>query len=232
MITQDSKSNTVGTGTGRRERDILAAAGYWPAEAMKLVDENKYSAAVQMCRERLKVGPESLSGRTAYALALYRAGQHEAAEDHFHQILSRDPNHLVALKFLGDIAFARGDEWAACANYERVLELDPETSGISCELPARGSRETTRTITLVRPLEESTIVAAPRSSARERAHRQVMLFTETVGDLYLAQGHAKLAAEVYQQLIEKNPSPRLAEKLAQALEKSREKESPHVSQTD
>jgi tetratricopeptide (TPR) repeat protein len=213
------------------DRDLLASAGYWPAEAMKLVAEKKYSTAVQLCKERLRTD-DVLSGRTAYALALFRAGQREAAEDHFHHVLSRDPNHLVALKFLGDIAFARGDEWTAMANYQRVLEIDPETSGLSSELPQRGLRETTRTITLMHPAEERSAATPSRAHIKEQTPRQSWLFSETIGDLYLAQGHVKLAADVYQRMHEINPSPRLAEKLAQALEKFREREIPHVHQAD
>ena len=231
MKSVDSTVATPGAPKDTPDRDLLASAGYWPAEAMKLVAEKKYSAAVQLCKERLRT-QDVLSGRTAYALALFRAGQHERAEDHFHHILSRDPNHLVALKLLGDIAFSRGDEWAAMANYQRVLEIDPETSGLSGDLPRRGSRETTRTITLMRPAEEHSVVTPSRTHIREHTSRQALLYSETIGDLYLGQGHAKLAAEVYQRMYDANPNPRLAEKLAQALEKLREKEIPHVHQAD
>ncbi|MBI5265802.1 MAG: tetratricopeptide repeat protein [candidate division Zixibacteria bacterium] len=232
MKFDDSKPADGGSRRVSPECDALASAGYWPAEAMKLVAGKKYSAAVQLCKERLRLGDESTAGRTAYALALYRAGQIEAAEDLFHQLLARDPHHLVALKFLGDIAFSRGDEWAAMSNYERVLEIDPETSGLSSDLPQRGSSETARTITLRHPAEEPSLVSPPRTHTREHAPHQPFLYSETMGDLYLAQGHARLAAEVYQQIYDVNPSPRLAEKLAQAQEKQRERDLPHVHQTD
>lgn len=232
MTLDDSKHFQSGSRKVAPECDVLVSAGYWPAEAMKLVTEKKYSAAVQLCKERFRTGDESLAGRTAYALALYRAGQTEAAEDHSHQILARDPIHIVALKILGDIAFARGDEWAAMSNYERVLEIDPETSGLASDLPPRGSRETARTITLVHPAESPAQVTSPRTHSKEQAPHRPLLYSETMGDLYLAQGHARMAAEVYQQIYDVNPSPRLAEKLSQAQEKQREREIPHVHQTD
>jgi tetratricopeptide (TPR) repeat protein len=219
--------------TGDRRR--LESAGYWPAIAMRLVSEKKYASAVQVCREHLLSGEDILSGRVAYALALYRAGQTEAASEQFHLILSREPNHLVALKYLGDIAYAQGDEWSAMANFGRILEIDPESDGLRCDLPQRGARETTRTITLVRPLEDTddaTKSRPTRVTTKEVAPKRELLYSETIGDLYLAQGHARPAAEVFQWLYDKNPTPGLAEKLAHALEKSPEKEISHVDQTD
>ena len=229
------ESGAPGIEDANSDRHRLESAGYWPAIAMRLVSESKYASAVQVCREHLRSGEDILSGRIAYALALYRAGQTEAASEQFHLILSREPNHLVALKYLGDIAYAQGDEWSAMANFGRVLEIDPETDGLRCDLPRRGSRETTRTVTLVRPLEgtdDATKARPTRMTTKETAPRRDLLYSETIGDLYLSQGHPRLAAEVFQWLYDKNPTPKLAEKLVSALEKSPEKEIAHVDQTD
>ena len=50
---------------------------------------------------------------------------------------------------------------------------------------------------------------------------RIYFYTETVGDLYLAQGHPRLAAEVYRALSVHNHNPRLAEKLAEAERRAR-----------
>ncbi|MBU0982891.1 MAG: hypothetical protein KKA42_03410, partial [candidate division Zixibacteria bacterium] len=54
--------------------------------------------------------------------------------------------------------------------------------------------------------------------------RSIPFFTETMGDLYLAQGHSRLAAEVFRHLIDQNDNPRLADKLMQAEGKTKERE--------
>lgn len=186
--------------------DKLAEAGYWPARAERLLDEGRFADAVALCREQLVTNPHAVAGRTFYGLALYRAEQIEAAAEQFYFLLSRDPDNLVALKYLGDIKFAIGDELGAMTYYHRIQQLDPNGSGIGCDLQPR-SNERTRTITLNRPGEDA---------GKPDRSRTIPFYTETMGDLYLNQGHPRLAAEVYRTIYEENANPRLAEKLGRA----------------
>ena len=62
--------------------------------------------------------------------------------------------------------------------------------------------------------------------------RDIPFYTETVADLYLAQGYPRLAADVYRNLSSVGQNPRLSEKLARAEEKIKQKESFHVKKTD
>jgi tetratricopeptide (TPR) repeat protein len=52
----------------------------------------------------------------------------------FEQALRADPENLVALRVLGDIAKRRGDPGAARRWYERVLEADPRNDEIALQL--------------------------------------------------------------------------------------------------
>lgn len=192
----------------------LAEQGYWPARAAQLLAEQKYSAVVELCKRSLIAEPKMISGRLIYGRALYAAGQHESAAEQFYYVLSLDPDNAAALKYLGDIRFAEGDELAAAANYARVLEIDPQSTGLKCELRPAG-RETTRTITLTRPPEGE--------RSRPRPKREIPFYTETIGDLYMRQGHADLAVEVFELLAERNRNPRLVEKLTQAREQLKTK---------
>ncbi len=131
-------------------------------------------------------------------------------------MLVRDPENLVALKYLGDIKFAEGDECAAMANYGKVLELDPFNRGLFSIVRNR-PRETTTTITLHHAGETA-------EAGTPVALRQVPFVTETMGDLYLAQGHSRLAAAVFRSLQQQAESPRLAEKLALAERTMKEKD--------
>jgi tetratricopeptide (TPR) repeat protein len=214
----------------RRLDDI----GYWPLSAMKLVESGQYAAAVRICREHLSDPDFPLSGRVAYGQALYHAGQHEAAAEQFRLIMAVDPDHLAALKFLGEIAFALGDEWTAMANYRRILDIDPHTRGLRSPVRRIRNREVTRTISLVRHSEETSADAARTSqtTVRHAPPRRAAIVSETIGDLYLAQGHARQAIDVYQRLYDQQPSSRLADKLASALDKISERESTHVSETN
>jgi hypothetical protein len=121
----------------------------------------------------------------------------------------------VALKNLGDLRFAAGDELAAMAFYQRAMEIDPFCRGLVSVLKMK-QKETTRTITLRRADETN-------ADTSRREMPRIPFFTETIGDIYLAQGHPRLAAEVFRTLGESG-GPRVLEKLQRAEKKARERE--------
>lgn len=194
----------------------LVAEGYWVARAARFLDKGKYSEAVRLCKDHLEEEPDLTGGRLIYARALHLAGQMESAAEQFYRVLSRDPENIVALKYLGDIRFAEGDEPSAMANYRRVLEIDPHCRGLKSDLETRPGA-TTRTITLKRS-EEAPFRERPGSV------RDIPFYTETMADLYMNQGYPRLAAEVFRHLLERNENPRLSEKLAEAEGKIHRKE--------
>ena len=189
------------------ERDRLAHHGYWPARAAKLLETKAYSQVIALCRENLDEDGSVWSGRIIYALALYQSGQLEAAERQFHQVLSWDPDNLVALKYLGDIRHAQDDHFGAMSHYQRVLDIDPDCVGLRTDLDSR-RETTTKTITVKRTREENV-------DFNSRA-TEISFYTETMGNLYLAQGHSRLAARVFKRLLENDSNPKWQEKLEQA----------------
>jgi tetratricopeptide (TPR) repeat protein len=195
----------------------LAAGGYWVAQAAKAVSEGRYSLAVRLCKEYLPDNPDLVSGHVIYGVALHDAGQTESAAEQFHRVLALDPDNLPALKYLGDLKFAAGEEFAALGNYRRILEIDPYCRGLVCRLERRPGGAT-RTVTLKRHAPEGAPARTPAPL------RDIPFYTETIGDLYLAQGYSRMATTVYRRLMEQNNNPRLAEKLARAEEKSKERE--------
>jgi len=182
----------------------LSDLGYWPAVALEYFNSGKYSRAVELCSIRLAESPEIVSGRLILARSLYHTGQLEAAEDEFYRVLRQDPENLMALKYLGDIKFFRGDEVTALANFNRVLALDPRTEILASPRKREPSGET-RVLTLHK--------RANISERKEPPLRQLPFVTETVGDLLLAQGHTRMAAEVFRNLAETTGDSRMTEKL-------------------
>ncbi len=194
----------------------LARQGYWPAWAAESLAAGKLSEVVQLCRERLADDPSLLSGRLLYARALVELNQIESAREQLYMALAVDPDNLVAHKLLGDCAYQSGDDLSGMAHYERVLEIDPDSHGLCCAVKAMPN-ERTHIITITRP-EEPVVAAEPMPL------RSIPFYTETMGDLYLAQGYPRLAATVYKVLHERSRHPRLLEKLSQAEEKVKAKE--------
>lgn len=90
--------------------------------------------AIAICREYLPAQPGHMSGHIVYGQALYEARQFEEAKAVFETALSLDPENLIALRHLGDIALIVGDTAAARGWYGRVLEADPRNEEIQAQL--------------------------------------------------------------------------------------------------
>lgn len=90
--------------------------------------------AIAICREYLPAQPGHMSGHIVYGQALYEARQFEEAKAVFETALSLDPENLIALRHLGDIALIIGDTAAARGWYGRVLEADPRNEEIQAQL--------------------------------------------------------------------------------------------------
>ena len=196
--------------------DRLASEGYWVAIAARRLEAGKYSEAVGVCQENLDREPNLLSGRLICGTAFLLSGQAESAAAQFRRVLAADPDNIVALKYLGDIAFEAGDVASTMANYARVLEIDPACRGLKSRAQRR-NQSTTRTITLARRAE-------PKPDADAENLRDIPFYTETIGDIYLAQGYPRLAARVFRRLSEQADSPRIAEKLIISESKIKEKD--------
>jgi tetratricopeptide (TPR) repeat protein len=87
--------------------------------------------AILICQEYLPQQPGHMSGHIVYGQALYELGRHEEAKAVFETALALDPENLIALKHLGDIARNAGDTKGARVWYQRVLEADPRNEEIA-----------------------------------------------------------------------------------------------------
>src|SRR5437588_8506951 len=90
--------------------------------------------AIAICREYLPQQPGHMSGHIVYGQALYEAKQFEESKAVFETALSLDPENLIALRHLGDIALVIGDTVGARGWYGRVLEADPRNEEIQAQL--------------------------------------------------------------------------------------------------
>src|SRR4051812_40256746 len=90
--------------------------------------------AISICREYLPQQPGHMSGHIVYGQALYEARQFEESKAVFETALTLDPENLIALRHLGDIALIVGDNDGARNWYRRVLEADPRNEEIQAQL--------------------------------------------------------------------------------------------------
>ena len=102
-----------------------------------------FEQAIFICQEFLPQQPGHMSGHIVYGQALFESGRHDEARSVFETALALDPENLIALRHLGDIARAHGDAETARAWYRRVLESDPrndEIAGILTSLDTDGAQ--------------------------------------------------------------------------------------------
>ena len=95
--------------------------------------------AILICQEFLPQQPGHMSGHIVYGQALYENGRIDEARGVFETALSLDPENLIALRHLGDIAARQGDPTSARRWYERVLEADPRNDEIQSLLANLGN---------------------------------------------------------------------------------------------
>src|SRR6188768_2690810 len=86
--------------------------------------------AISLCRAHLPQQPAHISGHIVLAQALFEAGSVDESRDIFLAALGLDPENLIALRYLGDIARDADDVETARGWYQRVLEVDPRNDEI------------------------------------------------------------------------------------------------------
>lgn len=150
-----------------------------------------FEQAIFICQEFLPQQPGHMSGHIVYGQALFESGRHDEARSVFETALALDPENLIALRHLGDIARARGDSDTARAWYRRVLESDPrneEIAGILTSLdsdssatPQQQAPPATTTASSNEPIAvESAISAATAGESRAPAAAADPIVTDSL----------------------------------------------------
>jgi tetratricopeptide (TPR) repeat protein len=90
--------------------------------------------AIEICHAHVPQQPGYISGHIVLGQALYDAGELDQAQQTFEAALALDPENLIALRQLGDIARSRRDYRDARGWYTRLLEVDPQNEEIVAQL--------------------------------------------------------------------------------------------------
>ena len=86
--------------------------------------------AIEICRAHLAQMPGHMSGQIVYGQALFEAGEWEEAKTVFERALTLDPENLIALRSLGDMALQADNTSEARAWYTRLLDADPKDPAV------------------------------------------------------------------------------------------------------
>ena len=86
--------------------------------------------AIEICRAHLAQMPGHMSGQIVYGQALFEAGEWDEAKTVFERALTLDPENLIALRSLGDMALQAGNTSEARTWYARLLDADPKDAAV------------------------------------------------------------------------------------------------------
>jgi tetratricopeptide (TPR) repeat protein len=128
--------------------------------------------AISLCEEYLPQQPGHMSGHIVYGQALFESGRRDDARAVFETALSLDPENLIALRHLGDIARSSGDPAGARGWYQRVLDADPRNDEITQLLSSLDSDSAVAPLAAAPSLERdrSTPLATTIVEGREDDH--------------------------------------------------------------
>src|SRR5688572_19842135 len=138
---------------------------YFAPFANELRKSGDLTQAISVCRTHLASQPGHVSGHIVLGQALYEAAQSDEARGIFTAALELDPENLIALRSLGEIAQVNGEFAAARQWYERLLDADPRNTEVSQLL--RDIPTAAPPAPPIEPLPEVEVI--PRPDQREEA---------------------------------------------------------------
>lgn len=107
--------------------------------ANELRKSGDYDRAIEICRGQIPHQPGYISGHIVLGQSLYDSGRLEDARQSFETALNLDPENLIALRHLGDIARQHGETDVARGWYRRLLDVDPQNDEVIAQLEAMGA---------------------------------------------------------------------------------------------
>jgi len=123
--------------------------------------------AIELCQTHLIDQPGNMNGHVVCGQALFEAGRYDESRVTFETALELDPENLIALRHLGDIARNHADTNGARHWYTRVLDADPrneEIIGFLTELDTIDANSAAAAAAAVASQAPAREVTPPRSS--------------------------------------------------------------------
>lgn len=192
----------------------------------RLADAYRKAGALERALETVEQGllrhPDYLSAHIVRGRTLRELGRRSAASAAFRRVLELDPQNLVALRALAELAVEDGNSDEARRLYERLQELEPLDERVRAAL--RGLDRSREEEGVERVAEERPGTGEEPQMATEGAEARAdeepgegdsdRLDTSTMAELYLRQGLYEEAERVYARLLRFRPDdPEVRRKL-------------------
>lgn len=161
--------------------------------------DGRYDEAESACLGGLKEFPGYDSGHMVLALTYRDRGEIEKALIEFHSVLKCEPENLLALKSIADIHWEAEEFSLARSYYRQVLQRDRYC--VEARERVRRKPKPEQRV----DHEERPPAGAEDGTALESVERDVFN-TVTLAKLYVRQGHIRLAKQVCEGILEKEPN--------------------------
>lgn len=178
-------------------------------EAEMLLEQNKLQESFNLAEERLQSLPADADTFVVAGNALICMGKLDEARDILCEVGENISELSLVYDRLGDIYRKKGFYQDAAACYEKFISLHPD---------AAKAREVIEKMSLLeqedKPVNEDNIIFGENIPEPE-------LFTVTLADLYIKQGHFQVAEKILLEIIKREPQNiQAAEKLNSLRESS------------
>lgn len=176
-------------------------------EAEMLIEQKKFPSALKNAKEHLRLMPADTDAYVIAANALIGMGRIDEARD-----ILKDVDSIISeLSFvydrIGDIYRKSGFHQDAALCYEKFLSLHPD---------AEDARIVIEKMTL---LDQEDHLFNEADATNENIP-EPELFTVTLAELYIRQGHLPVAQKILEEIINKDPQNTQASEKLDALKKS------------
>ncbi len=160
--------------------------------------DGRYDEAESACLEGLKEFPGYGSGHMVLALTYRGKGEIERALIEFHTALKCEPENLLALKSIADIHWEAEEFSLARSYYRQVLQRD--------RYCAEARERVRRKPKPKQPEDYEERQSSGVENGRDLGSVERDVFnTVTLARLYVRQGHIRLAKQVCEGILEKDP---------------------------
>jgi tetratricopeptide (TPR) repeat protein len=167
-------------------------------EFLKQIDnfiiKNMLPDALGLAQERLKQFPQDIDAQVTAIDVLMKLGRVDEARKIVSQVEKNIAELSVVYKRLGDIDRKNGFNRDASAFYQKYISFNPHAED------ANNIRE------IISLLEQQEFSTSGIEVSDDSIIPKPEFYTVTLSDLYIKQGHFKMAAEVLQEIVRREPA--------------------------
>jgi tetratricopeptide (TPR) repeat protein len=162
-------------------------------EAEKLLEQNKLQEAFNLAGERVRFFPADADAHVVAGRALLGMGRVDEARDVLREVGEIISGLALVYERMGDIYRKKGFHQDAAVCYEKFISLHPS------------AEDAKKVIEKMILLEQEDQPATEVGMIYDENIPDPELFTVTLAELYIKQGHLQVAAEILQKIIWREP---------------------------